>query len=641
MAAGDGAETVEMMGLRAGLSRLHHLIQRGLAQSPPGLRRGAAMVVDAVIVLESFALALLFRFNGDVPQEFWSSFWPFVALGAILFVALLYESRVYSSVLRYTGIYQGVRIASATAVATGALLIIDLVAGEFVTPLRPMPLSVVLIGAVLAYVQLVAVRLYPRVFYELSLREIDSPGQAIIVGTGESGVGLERQIERRPEMRLRVVGFASDSPEDLDKNIEGTPVVGMVEDLGEIIQNYRVDEVIVALPRAGTETMNRIWEVCSENSVKVRVMPSLSEFLEQGSPQLRDLQIEDLLGRDPVDIDLGLLKASVSGRRVLVTGAGGSIGSELCRQIRGFAPESLLLVDRDENALYYLSRELEQGGISGVRAVVADITSPEHIRSLCEEFLPHLVFHAAAYKHVPLMEAHPDGAIANNIGGTVAVARAAGECGAEKFVNVSTDKAVNPASIMGATKRLSEMGVRALSDRYPRTVYSSVRFGNVLDSQGSVVPTFRRQIEAGGPVTVTHPEMTRYFMTIPEAVSLILQAGAMSEQRATYVLEMGHPVSILDLAQKMIGMMGATGVGVQFTGLRAGEKLEEELFEDNESRTATDHPMVFAVKVNGKPDEEFMGSLEEMVGYARDHRTKQALELLRLLSPGYVGAPEK
>src|ERR687885_525422 len=629
---------LQRMGER--LARPLGWTQRAFRQSPPAFRRGAAMLVDAAIVIESFAVALLFRFNGEVAPAFWSTFWPFAIFAALAFVLLLNESGVYQSILRYTGIYQGVRVASATSIAAGGLFIADFAAGELLG-LRPVPLSVILAGAVLAYVQLVAVRLYPRVFYELSLREVGRQTRAAIVGAEEAGVWLAGHIRRSAAMETQAVGFISDSPEEVGRHIEGVPVLGVVEDLEEIISRHGLDQVIVAKPQAGREEMDRIWRACMNAGTEVKVMPDLGEMLTQGAIRLRELQIEDLLGREPVDIDLDALSGYINGKRVLVTGAGGSIGRELSRQISRLGPAKLVLLDRDESGLYYLNTELRREDFHDAEVFVGDVTHAERVSFVFETFEPQLVFHAAAYKHVPMMELQATEAVVNNVLGTLNVARAAGAYGTSKFINVSTDKAVNPVNVMGATKRLAEMVVKNLSTEYPETIYASVRFGNVLGSRGSVVPTFKKQIEAGGPVTVTHPEMIRYFMTIPEAVSLILQAGAMAEGYGTYVLEMGRPVAITDLARKMIEIMGAPNVKMKFVGLRPGEKLKEELFEKGEERESTQHPMVFKLSSeNMSPpgDPNLAELVDAMVYHARSQEARRSLEFLRRAVPNYSAA---
>jgi FlaA1/EpsC-like NDP-sugar epimerase len=632
----------QRMGER--LARPVAWIQRAFRQSPPAFRRGAAMLVDGAIVIESFAIALLFRFNGNVVPPFWNTFWPFAIFAALAFVLLLNESGVYQSILRYTGIYQSVRVASATAIAAGGLFITAFAVGPEglgITTFHPVPLSVILAGAVLAYLQLVAVRLYPRVFYELSLREVGRKTRAAIVGTEESGVALAGHIWRSAAMETQVVGFVSESPEEVGRHIERVPVLGVAEDLEGLISRHGLDQVIIAKPQASREEMDRIWRACIEAGAEVKVMPDLGEFLAQGAIKLRELQIEDLLGREPVDIDLDVLSGYINGKRVLVTGAAGSIGKELSRQISRLGPARLILLDRDESGLYYLNQELHREDFHDVEVFVGDVTIPERVSFAFERLRPQLVFHAAAYKHVPMMELQATEAITNNVFGTLNVARAAGAYGAAKFINVSTDKAVNPVNVMGATKRLSEMLVKSMATEYPETIYASVRFGNVLGSRGSVVPTFKQQIEAGGPVTVTHPEMIRYFMTIPEAVSLILQAGAMADGYGTYVLEMGRPVRITDLARKMIEIMGAPNVRIKFIGLRLGEKLKEELFEEGEERKQTEHPMVFQlVSENmGSPrDSDLSELVDNLVFHARGQDGGRSLALLRQAIPNYSAA---
>jgi FlaA1/EpsC-like NDP-sugar epimerase len=528
-----------------------------------------------------------------------------------------------------------VRVASATMFAAGILIIANL--GVDLVWSRPVPLSVILVGAVLAFVQLVVVRLYPRVFYELSLREIRQTSQrALIVGAGESGVSLARQLWRTPDADLIPAGFVDHTDGRLrGEQIEGVPVLGRVEDIERLVVEEGVDQILIALPEASSEEIDRIWRECIKTAAEVKVVPKLTEFLGQGALRLRELQIQDLLGRQPVDIDLDQLAEFINGKRVLVTGAGGSIGSELSRQISRLGPTRLVLHDRDESALHYLNEELAREGFANAELAVGDVTNSEKVRALFARIRPQLVFHAAAYKHVPLMELHASEAVVNNVGGTLSVTRAAGEFGAEKFINVSTDKAVHPVNVMGATKRLSEMLVRAAAEEHPETLYASVRFGNVLGSRGSVVPTFQRQIEAGGPVTVTHPEMTRYFMIISEAVSLILQAGAMAESYGIYVLEMGRPVKIMDLARKMIEVTGARGVRIKYVGLRPGEKLHETLSEESEQRAATDHHMIFRLVPKNPPSSDLLEAAEEMAFFALSGDDEKTLELLRHAVPNY------
>ena len=616
-------------------------LQRAFHRSPPVFRRGAAMLVDALIVIESFAVTLIVRVEGDAEAPSWPFFWLFAVFSALAYVLLLSESGVYRSILRYTGIYQGVKVLSATAIAAGGLFLAVFCVGPYgfgITKGNLVPLSVPLVGSVLAYVQLVAVRLYPRVFYEMSLREVGRRTRTAIVGTGEPGVALAGHIWRTAASETQVVGFVSGTSAEVGRHIEGSPVLGVIQDLQDLISQHGIDQVIIAMPQAGREEMDWIWRTSIRASAEVKVMPDLGEFLAEGAIKLRELQIEDLLGREPVDIDLDALSEYINGKRVLVTGAGGSIGKELSRQISRLGPAKLALLDRDESGLYYLNTELRREDFYDAEVFIGDVTHAERVSYAFETFRPQLVFHAAAYKHVPMMELQATEAVVNNVLGTLNVGRAAGAYGTSKFINVSTDKAVNPVNVMGATKRLAEMVVKNLSVEYPETVYASVRFGNVLGSRGSVVPTFRQQIEAGGPVTVTHPEMIRYFMTIPEAVSLILQAGAMAEGYGTYVLEMGRPVAITDLARKMIEIMGAPNVKIKFVGLRPGEKLKEELSEEGEEREPTAHQMIFRLSSeNMSPpgDSNLAELVDAMVFHARGQEVGRSLEFLRRAVPNY------
>ena len=601
-------------------------------------RRAAAMLVDALIILESLLVALLFRFDGSVPQEFWGSFWPFAAVSVGAFLALLIGSGMYRDVRRYTGVNGGVRTTVATALAAVLLLAADYAAGVLWPPLRPAPLSVVAVGCILAYVQLVAVRLYPRVFYERSLRDVRHREHALIVGAGEAGAALARQLWRTPDANLRPAGFVDEDATLRGGHIEGVPILGGLGDIGRVVEERGIDQILVALSAASPDDMDRVWRECAGTGVRVRIVPRLAEILvrEEAQVPLREIRIDDLLGRQPIGADLDALTEFVNGRKVLVTGAGGSIGRELSRQISRLGPTHLVLLDRDESALFNLGEDLVREGFTRAELVIGDVTNARRMRTLFEHARPQLVFHAAAYKHVPLMERYASEAVLNNVGGTLTAAQVAGEFGVERFVNVSTDKAVNPANTMGATKRIAEGISRAMADEYPETLYVSVRFGNVLGSRGSVVPTFKRQIQAGGPVTVTHPEMTRYFMTIPEAVSLVLQASAVAADFSSYgayLLEMGRPVRIVDLARKMIELMGAKGVETRFVGLRPGERLHEELFEEDERRVETSHPKVFRLVPETSTPPYLLDEAEEMIHHAHLGDDDEVLKLLRRAVP--------
>jgi FlaA1/EpsC-like NDP-sugar epimerase len=404
------------------------------------------------------------------------------------------------------------------------------------------------------------------------------------------------ELRRNPGLRSAPVGFVDDDPRKQGMRVAGHKVLGTTGELARVLDGVRPSEVIIAIPSAPGTLRQKVVTACRERGIPVRTLPTTFELLSGGvnlMRQVREVRVEDVLGRDPVRVEIDRVGAYLRGRTVLVTGAGGSIGAELCRQIARVGAKRLVLVEHSENTLFEIERELvEERHFARSAAVLADCKDATRMREVFEEHRPSVVFHAAAYKHVPLMEDNPVEAIRNNAVATRIVAAAAGECGVERFVLVSTDKAVSPATVMGASKALAEWAIEAAQNRWKGTRYSSVRFGNVLGSSGSVVPIFRRQLERGGPLTVTHPEMTRYFMTIPEASSLVVQAGAIGGRGEVYVLDMGEPVRIVDLAENMIRLSGRGDVKIDFVGTRPGEKLHEELWNDGETVHPTSHAKI-------------------------------------------------
>ncbi|WOS95489.1 polysaccharide biosynthesis protein [Nosocomiicoccus massiliensis] len=411
----------------------------------------------------------------------------------------------------------------------------------------------------------------------------------LIVGAGRGGSLLIRQMLTTPYMGMEPVTVVDD---DLNKQgmsiTTGIKVQGTGEDIPSLISKYKIKKVIIAIPSLKNNRYNEIAKKCEGMGVEVLRMPNIEEVMsgQLEVSQLKKVEVEDLLGREPVELDTAMISKQLTGKVVLITGAGGSIGSEICRQICKFGPERIILLGHGENSIYLIHRELTEqyGEAIDIVPIIADIKDKERMEKVMEKYKPFAVYHAAAHKHVPLMEYNPEEAVQNNIFGTKYTAEAAKKAGVRKFVMVSTDKAVNPPNVMGATKRVAEMIVQSLNDEDSTTDFVAVRFGNVLGSRGSVIPLFKKQIEAGGPVTVTHPEMTRYFMTIPEASRLVLQAGALAEGGEVFVLDMGEPVKIVDLARKMIRLSGYSQeeIGIEFTGIRPGEKLFEELLNEDE-----------------------------------------------------------
>ena len=423
--------------------------------------------------------------------------------------------------------------------------------------------------------------------------------RTLIVGAGDSGEALVRDVKRRPQDGLHPIGFVDDDPNKRRIRIHGLPVLGAASEIPEICKSHQIDVILIAIPNASGKTIRDILAHCEQTTARLCIVPSVGEMVRNGNgvrrAPVRDINIEDLLRRAPVRTDMERIAGYVSGQRVLVTGAGGSIGSELCRQIAALNPARLILVGQGENSIFEIEQELVREFGYAPTALIGNVKDRNRIEEIFLAERPTVVFHAAAHKHVPLMEANPQEAVKNNVLGTRNVAEIAAACGVKKVILVSTDKAVNPSSVMGATKRICEMIIQTLA-RTTRTEFAAVRFGNVLGSRGSVIPTMRKQIVRGGPVTVTHPEMTRYFMTIPEAVQLILQAGAMGGQGEIFILEMGDPVRILDLARDLIRLSGFrpdADIKIEFSGTRPGEKLHEELLYTAEEKRGTEHAKIF------------------------------------------------
>jgi FlaA1/EpsC-like NDP-sugar epimerase len=447
--------------------------------------------------------------------------------------------------------------------------------------------------------------------------------EVLVIGAGEAARDTIREMHRNPQLGYTPIGLVDDDPRKKNIRIHGVRVLGTTADLPHLLRDNKPDEILIAVPSASGEFRRAVVTTTRELGVPVKTLPGLHELISGEidlAVQIRPVQVEDVLGRDPVDVDLDSAAPYVEGKTVLVTGAGGSIGSELCRQLTRLGPQRLILVELGETALFEIERELvDERGFSAAVPVLADVGNATKMRQVFERYEPSVVFHAAAYKHVPLMEANPLESVRNNALATKVVADAAVEHGAHRFVLVSTDKAVNPKTVMGQSKAVCEWVVEAYGAREDiATRFVAVRFGNVLGSSGSVIPIFRRQIEKGGPLTVTHPEMTRFFMTIPEAASLVIQSGAIGGEGHVFVLDMGDPVKIVELAEQMIRLSGKDPgeIGIDFVGARPGEKLHEELWGENEKVVATAHPKIRRVSglvVDPVWLEDELGELERLV----------------------------
>ena len=592
--------------MRVGRSRLRGWMSR---LGPVYRRRLLQFGADALIAAVAFALAFKLRFldvSGGIPGRYETMLTGsivFVALGQALVLELLGQHQKWWRYFRLPDLWPLLR---AVALAAILLVVVFTVAKPYPDSL---PRSVAIFDLILLAVLLGGARLVTRTIAERPARTAAKRNarDVLVVGAGSGGQMVVRELQLNPNIGARAIGFVDDDPRKRGMRNLGLKVLGSTDEIREILEREGPDEVVIAIPSAPGTLRGKVVAACRERGIPVRTLPTVFELLRGGvqlTRQLREVQVEDVLGRDPVLMELDRVGAYLNDKKVLVTGAGGSIGAELCRQIARVGPRLLVLLDHAEGPLFEIDRELEQQWhFTAAEAVLADCKEGDRMLEVMQRFKPEIVFHAAAYKHVPLMESNPLEAVRNNAIATRVTAETAAVAGAERFVLVSTDKAVSPRTVMGASKAMAEWIVEAAGQRHAQTRFVIVRFGNVLASSGSVVPTFRSQIERGGPVTVTHPDMSRYFMTIPEAVQLVIQAGDLGLRSGeVFVLEMGQPVKILDLAHNMIRLAGYEpdeDIAIEFIGPRPGEKIHEELFNpDERSQPTAAGRIVRAVRVN-------------------------------------------
>ncbi|HEX2044164.1 MAG TPA: nucleoside-diphosphate sugar epimerase/dehydratase [Gaiellaceae bacterium] len=605
--------------------------------------------VDAALIAAAWYLAFALRFDYGIPPRYERLLTETIAVVVGVKIAVFVLFRLYDHWWRYLSIRDMWAVARAVTAAS-------LLAEIFVYLLDPeqglrVPRSIVIFDWLILLALVMGARLLARTVIERpGRRGIVARGkEALIVGAGDAGQLVIREMRKSPNLGYTPIGLVDDDPRKRNMRLHGVRVLGTTRDLPHILGDNRPDEVIIAIPSAGGEARQRVVNVCRDAGVAVKTLPAVHELITGDlnlARQLREVQVEDVLGREAVELDVAAIASYLTGSTVLVTGAGGSIGSELCRQIAALGAERIVLVDHSENALVDIERELaHERHFDATLAVLADVTNRAKMRELFERHRPSVVFHAAAYKHVPLMEGNPLESVRNNVIGTRVLAEVASEFGADRFVLVSTDKAVRPQNVLGQTKAVCEWIVQAAGTREANgTRFISVRFGNVLGSSGSVIPLFRRQIVRGGPVTVTHPDMERYFMTIPEAVQLVVQAGALGETSDIFVLDMGTPVKIVDLARNMIRLSGKEpdrDIPIEFIGVRAGEKLHEELWGEGEEAVPTSHPKI--LRCASRPVDPVWLE-EELAELERLAEAGETLDIVARLvamvgSPQRLGAP--
>jgi len=587
------------------------------------MRRPLQFLADIGVLCVAFLIAYLPAVNiqlGELYLETAVRQLPFVVL---IQVASLFLVGAYSLIWRYVSIEDISLFLKAAAISCIVLLGFRFLLSFSSFNLWQIPVSVILIDTMMAFGGLLGLRILRRFFYELNEKNRTTVGRkrvrqkpTLIVGAGRMGSTLAKEMSGRRYAELEIRGFVDDDAAKKGGSVNRIKVLGSTRDLPKLVSELDIEQVVIAIDQAQGKEIRRIMDVCAAIPVKARIVPSLNELAHGhvSVSRIRDVQIEDLLGREPVELEDENIHEFLSGKVVMVTGAGGSIGSELVRQILNYSPSKLLLVERAEYFLFQIERELAALNTTVEYVpLVADICDEPRMRDIFERFSPKVIFHAAAHKHVPLMEINTTEAVKNNIFGTRLVASLAGEFKADDFVMISTDKAVNPTSIMGASKRIAEIVIQELKQKF-ETNYTAVRFGNVLGSAGSVVPIFREQIQKGEPITVTHKDMTRYFMTIPEASQLVLQAGALGTGSEIFILDMGQPVKILDLAEDMIRLSGLTpyeDIDIKFTGIRGGEKLYEELEITGENLLKTKNPKIFIGQIATYSDDQVIDILNE------------------------------
>jgi len=611
-------------------------------QNIAGIKMVFFIVCDVLLIIISVFLAFLLRFDGRIPGQYFQGPLPImIALALIFTLPVFYFFKLYFFSWLYVSTGELIALLEAATISfflSGTTFLIFRGSPQF----SGFPRSTLLVSYFLIFLLCGASRLSKRIYIQLfPAGKREEKERTLIVGAGDAGEQILRSIIGFPASHYFPVGFVDDGRFKKGIVIHGLNVLGKIEDIPKIVAQERINELIIALPSAGREAIKRAVGAGRKAGLKkIQIVPPITELIngQVSLGNIREIQVEDLLGREPVLLDTQEVANFLRGKKVLITGAAGSIGSELCRQVAKFEPSFLLMLDQDETGIFNISREIGEGFLRLQKdSFVVDIVDKEKMGNFFKNYQPNIVFHAAAYKHVPLMERQVDEAVRNNVLGTEIAANLAQKTGVEKFIFISTDKAVNPTSIMGATKRAGEMIGQVLNQKN-NTKFISVRFGNVLDSRGSVIPIFREQIKKGGPVKVTHPEMRRYFMTTSEACLLVMQAGAMGQGGEVFVLDMGKPVKILDLAKEMIKLSGFEpdkDIPIVFSGVRPGEKLFEEMLTAEEGTLATEHQKIFKAKLSKINEQKLRNELGKLKKSVRGSDQEKIMNILKKLIPSY------
>lgn len=605
------------------------------------------LLIDALLVAVSYVTAYWLRFDGEITPEEWINIEQTLPLIIPTKIAFFLFFNLYRGMWRYTSLIDLINVFKACSVSSAVIVLIILYTSHIIGFPRSVfvidwVLTILLIGGIRFGIRLALTNHISTLLSFRSIQFSSSAKKLLIIGAGDAGEKVLREIRDNPVVKIEPFGLLDDAREKQGQTIHGVRVLGFIEDIPNLPDEY--DEILIAIPSAQGDEMRRIVTLCKQTGKKFRTLPSIGELIEGRITvnAIREVTLEDLIGREEVSLDQEGISRFISGKRILVTGAGGSIGSELVRQIGRFHPEAIGLLDFSEYNLYQVEMDCRRRLLhTAVHPYLADIRDRELMDRIFSDFTPHTVFHAAAYKHVPMQEFHPREAFRTNVLGTKNVAEAALENQVERFVLVSTDKAVRPTNVMGATKRLAEMLIQSITGSQ-RTQFMAVRFGNVIGSSGSVIPLFQQQLSRGGPLTVTHPEVTRYFMSIPEAAQLILQAGTMGEGGEIFILDMGKPIKVVELARDLIRLNGLEpdrDIAIEFIGLRPGEKLYEELITEGEGIVPTGHKKIMVLRGTVEDRDRLRQNIEEMSQVSRIGENDAIRKKLQDIVPEYQPTP--
>ncbi len=605
------------------------------------LPRWSILIIDLIICAFSLTLAFFLRFNfkSIPPEDLKNLPYDYAVVLSVRLFAFIF-SKTYKGVVRYTGAKDASRIFVIVLLSSFFLFIINLFTRQILLGYYLIPHSVIIIDALVTIFIMISSRLAIKAIYFENKNPEKQKTQVIIYGAGESGIITKRTLDRDAAVRYKVVGFIDDDEKKIGRSLEGVFVYPTYK-LGDLIKENEVESVIISIQNLPPYKKNNIIDECLQFGVRVLNVPPVAKWIngELSFNQIKSINIEELLERDPIKLDSGLINEQLNHKTILITGAAGSIGSELARQCAKFNPALLVLLDQAESPLYELDLEFSEKGITGnYEVVIGDVRNRERMHHVINTFKPHIVFHAAAYKHVPMMENNPSESVLTNILGTKTVADLAVEFNVEKFVMISTDKAVNPTNVMGASKRIAEIYTQSLG-KISKTKFITTRFGNVLGSNGSVIPRFKKQIEQGGPITITHPDITRFFMTIPEACQLVLEAGCMGKGGEIFVFDMGQSVKIVDLARKMIKLSGlkeGRDIKIIYTGLRPGEKLFEELLASSENTLPTHHKQILVGKVREHEFAEVTQFINELILLFNTQDNTRIVSKMKDIVPEFV-----